>query len=1085
MMKRTVPEPISRSVTRRDFLQLALALGGTAWACSSSGGAPAGHHADAGTDGGAPPAPEAGVDAAVEAGASDSVPFGIWQSLRDAVRGSPDHLVQVANALAAKGDPAAIFEFVRDQIVTCPPASHATEVTGIRWGARAALRSGMGTPREKAELLVLLYEQAGLTASVVTGAISTPDDETATIYGQNVQRSFAPTVDQATLDEWNAQMSVAGPPVAQAPIDPDDTERQSMVQAISALLPATARASLDGTPPTVESLLIYEIPLVAVHVNGATSYANPLLSTAVFGKPYTTDTPIAAPPATPALPVAVELFVSSTANPALRTSVAKATFSADQVVGRQVAVQFLPRVDDPDALLALRVQDLHAFRPVIALRGADVDEATFSKNLVVGADVTLRGDIVATAADGTVTFNGKSVVGKGAATNPSNQSKVATLKVVSVNASGFPSVSVQVSAVDANGKTVAGLPASAFAVAEGGVPMNFVETSSPMQPPSVALIVDVDYPLKNGDLALDLARQLTTQVVAAGGDVTTIYAGLASGPFTDPAAVVAALGDADDDDCWPDVAATAGTGAVLTVFVSDFGGFAGVDGTPYQTTVYAGPPIIAVGVPDAGGTVTVPDEVTAMVAATGGQSLPGAGIADTLAAVKSFFDARTKAGTYTLTYSAPVTGPATRTVTVTTANGKQSATGKYKVPVATAGAIPAALCGVHLAVTVDTRTVTRTLAGYRGGAAPASDEPLTQAELDEVRGAMFGATILSFEGAAPTLSAWLDDVLTTKLAVQPLWDAAKSGDVTAIRAARGATRNYLPPELAVLQCPLTTGGTGADAGASAPEPLTYQSGLRVVACTEHVQLGKGRIRKVDVLNFPGWLTFGTDAKASFAATVARSARAAVIENHVLGDTAQSAARILAGQKLQFLDAVSVFGAELTTIPANEQRAAAEILNQYKDFYKLIPAKGSLTAFWAISADTGTVMAVLSDGSGGAAAPAACADLGDASNALDALGLLDDLGPYGALGKAVASVFVATAIILEGASDPNFTYDADALQKGIASSLACNAATDGVTGALGAVSSKVDAANKANTVSGIVSGKSLSCAGGLGALGCAG
>ena len=172
MAKRSTPDSILRDVNRRDFLQLALALGGTAWACSTSSS----------SKGGVPPLADAGIDGSAEAGALDSVSFGIWQSLRDAVRGSPDHLVQVANKLAADGDPAAIFEFVRDQIVTCPPASHATEVTGIRWGARAALRCGMGTPREKAELLVLLYEQAGLTASVVTSSISTPDDETAAIY---------------------------------------------------------------------------------------------------------------------------------------------------------------------------------------------------------------------------------------------------------------------------------------------------------------------------------------------------------------------------------------------------------------------------------------------------------------------------------------------------------------------------------------------------------------------------------------------------------------------------------------------------------------------------------------------------------------------------------------------------------------------------------------------------------------------------------------------------------------------------------------------------------------------------------------
>jgi hypothetical protein len=259
----------------------------------------------------------------------------------------------------------------------------------------------------------------------------------------------------------------------------------------------------------------------------------------------------------------------------------------------------------------------------------------------------------------------------------------------------------------------------------------------------------------------------------------------------------------------------------------------------------------------------------------------------------------------------------------------------------------------------------------------------------------------------------------------------------------------------------------------------------VVACTEHVQIGTGRIRKVDVLSFPGWITFASDSKTSFAITVSRSARAAVIENHVFGKSAPSAAAILAGQKLQFIDAVGVFGGELTTIPENEQRAAAEILNQYRDFYKLIPAEGSLTAFWAIHSETGTVMAVLADASGGAAEPSACGDLGAASSALDALGLLGDLGPYGALGKAVAEVFVATGIILDGAADPNFTYDANALQQGIANSLACNAASDGVTGALSDASKAFSAANTANTVAGIAGAQNLGCGGGLGALGCGG
>jgi hypothetical protein len=78
--------------------------------------------------------------------------------------------------------------------------------------------------------------------------------------------------------------------------------------------------------------------------------------------------------------------------------------------------------------------------------------------------------------------------------------------------------------------------------------------------------------------------------------------------------------------------------------------------------------------------------------------------------------------------------------------------------------------------------------------------------------------------------------------------------------------------------------------------------------------------------------------------------------------------------------------------------------------------------------------------------------------------MGDLGIYGVLGKAVAAIFAATGIILEGASDPNFTYDPDQLMKDIAASSACDIGTDAGLSKLGG-----DAASSANTVIGIAGG----------------
>ena len=83
------------------------------------------------------------------------LPFSVWEEIRAAVRASPDHLPARAANLVAAGDPASLYEFVRDEIVTYPPRvdSLTASDTTIRWGTRATLRGGAGTPREKADLL--------------------------------------------------------------------------------------------------------------------------------------------------------------------------------------------------------------------------------------------------------------------------------------------------------------------------------------------------------------------------------------------------------------------------------------------------------------------------------------------------------------------------------------------------------------------------------------------------------------------------------------------------------------------------------------------------------------------------------------------------------------------------------------------------------------------------------------------------------------------------------------------------------------------------------------------------------------------
>jgi len=122
--------------------------------------------------------------------------FEHWQALRDALAQSPDHLRARADALVAAKDPKLIFEFVRDSIATVPPIGQAESLeTAVRFGADNALRSGSGTPRERAELLVSLLDRAGFKASVVKGDSAGPlfaNDAPAKVYLRRIRLAFEP-----------------------------------------------------------------------------------------------------------------------------------------------------------------------------------------------------------------------------------------------------------------------------------------------------------------------------------------------------------------------------------------------------------------------------------------------------------------------------------------------------------------------------------------------------------------------------------------------------------------------------------------------------------------------------------------------------------------------------------------------------------------------------------------------------------------------------------------------------------------------------------------------------------------------------
>lgn len=138
-------------------------------------------------------------------------PFGVWRQIKDLLEKSPDHLIGRRKALIAEGDPKAMTEFVRDcfQIIAKPSQFNNAsdlEFNSTLFGTEGALRSGLATPREKAEILKDMLIEAGFEARLVREEIDLSEKEVNRIVFRNYIPDFNLPFDGEQLKKWQKQM---------------------------------------------------------------------------------------------------------------------------------------------------------------------------------------------------------------------------------------------------------------------------------------------------------------------------------------------------------------------------------------------------------------------------------------------------------------------------------------------------------------------------------------------------------------------------------------------------------------------------------------------------------------------------------------------------------------------------------------------------------------------------------------------------------------------------------------------------------------------------------------------------------------
>ena len=756
--------------------------------------------------GGAPENPL--VDIGEEAG-----PYGVWREMRSWLRTSPDHTLGRAAALVEAGDVVEIHRFVRDEIRLVPGRGDRFSLgSTVLWGKRAALRAGAGTAREKAEILAHLLRQTGRVAKVVEAA-PLSREEAATTFFRDTEPEFAPPIGPDTFETWRRRLGAR----PEETITADLRQQENRVETTRTELEKLIRQ--QGIPRNwgqYNDRAYGRVPVVRFEEkDGQVFYADPIRPGAEIKTSLGRTSEAAAPEGL--LPVVISLAFTTMDAPDQPVEVARSEWTAHDVCGRQVRLGFKP-VQGTAELLASRVGDVRTFTPFLSIQAIDGEEMETEKAVHMGQTFTLSGDVMSVNEEGAVILNGQQIVA-GAA--PRQAQKVATVQV-KADAARYPDMRLLVWPRDADGQIVDGLTQEEFSVSdEGDRMMHLLRVQD--RAPSILFLSDESLSMP-GEFRGDSGESMLALVESVRRAALKVHA----------AATVNVR--ATDSNLWENVIKTLGTKVDLIVYATDGHVKGRIPTAQERAPLALGPRIITMNVRGnldllrRRSDSNVFDEMASL---TSGKALDvNNGNASAIeAAVLEFLEQEGRELPYELGYHVPggETGMRSAGVTIGAATGEAS----YQAGAAVAP--PKGLASLRVTVRIGDREVERVIGGHAGGG------PVSQADIDHLRGAVLGTHILAFEGPPPSFSTLMDDVLTARLSFERFDRAVAEEDgMLTIIEAMEAGYHVLPGELATLMM-----RTGPSAG----EDFCFaEQGMRCVYFASHPVLNDDKIiTRVDIL----------------------------------------------------------------------------------------------------------------------------------------------------------------------------------------------------------------------------------------------
>lgn len=833
------------------------------------------------------------------------------------VRTSPDHRPASRERIVASGDTEAAIRFVRESFRVMPDSldGYMQPVAARRWGPAGALRSGMGTPRDLADLLQGMLVEMGYDARIVAYRFARVRDPHA-----YTPPEFTPERPPSTL----------GPPLGPRPPEP--------VPIRGADSEALARSVLAAIPPgRFAPRLVADFPplLPTVQFEGPEGLAIADLWSPDGGIRLI-DRALPDAPSRDVASVTVRLRTLTVGEPGAVT-VAELTAGIDRLLGRQVHARFAPAANAPLELIHRAPEDFDVFLPTLFVPGAD-DLA------VTGTPIDIAGNRYES------TFEGLSV-GRGRITDTGDPRAIATVEILRVDTSRFPDVEITARVSDAGGNSLPGVPASAFQLQADGMPGRARLLSNAAAPPRILFLVDGSGSVPEayrgvgaGQVVQAVAEGILGQIPDAEFRVTVENNGEASArsPWTSDAESLAAPARAFmlSSALWEAYADASERYAPDVIVMTTDGVSVTKAGEPvtspppgYERRLRSAAPAIMLGSGELG------PAFEGIATLTGGVALPIENQAEGIAATVERALEIAGNATYRIRFRASREGPDARSLKLT-ANGV-SATATYTSPAKDDATPGRQLAGLYLEIEYPTGgpRLTRRLAGFELARLPRGGiTRLDNILAEDVRAGLFGKWALTIDGGAPSASQLLEQLFLHRLSMRGMFEAETTGEFF---EAMGKVQP-MSEHAQLFSLPLV--GEHAE--------RVFEQGARFWLETDRRTVtkdGEFAVTAVDLLPFTRFDAVITDPAEALAATAAASATLALIEQQAFETSALS---------------VLAAAGELGFDNIRDRDIAMRLRGTHRGFAFLGPAKGAQQAFWAIDPRSGSLLPVLEDGSGG-------------------------------------------------------------------------------------------------------------------------